>query len=478
MKQHIKKIGYVLVFLSSAVPVLAQQVPGLWISNYGGLYRATQNPSVLGGSRYKWQINLTTAGSTINNRYFIFFGKSSFLYPLKVPHSTDELYGQSRTMGSVTKGDPLYVASEVRWPSVMFSIGKDHGLALQFRSRGTVQGHTIPEAIRTMYYRRLDSPKTPIASGVWGNFDLSQHSFSEASLSYGVQLLDLPSHKLKAGATLKRVFGARASYLKATADRYEIRPWAGGQADEKELRLTNFSYEAGYSYPNKKLSPGDLFDESKYGAGWGYDLGATYELGSYWNYLKEDDDARPGYVIRLSASITDIGFIKYNSPDSRVINGQQSTTVLRQPALETLGDQGADGFISLFPAQTSTILSQEAQLPTAVHLGADVQLIKSFFVNLAQTRYRQLASDSPLNLSQPDLFMITPRFENEDSGFSLPLTFIKGNPRVSVGALARFGPLHVGFSNIAGLLNRKNPDANRTTFLYVGFSVWRFKERK
>jgi len=468
-------ISYLILF--SAFPVAAQQVLGLWISNYGGLYRAMHNPSVLGSSRYKWQVNLATTGSTINNRYFIFFGKSSFLYPLKVPHSTDELYGQSRTMGSITQSDPLYVASEVRWPSAMVSIGKDHGLALQVRSRGRVQGHNIPEAIRTLYYRRLDSPNTPVAAGEWGSFDLSQQSFSEASLSYGVQLLDFKSHKLKVGATLKRVFGARVGYLKASADRYEIRPLAGGMEDEKELRLTNLIYEAGYSYPNENLSVGDLFDASKYGAGWGYDLGVTYELGSYWDRLKEDDDARPGYLIRLSASITDVGAIQYKSTDGRVVSGQQSATVLRQSALETLGDRGADGFISLFPTQTSAALTQDAQLPTAVHLGADVQLIKSFFVNVAQTRYQQPASYSPINLTQPDLFMITPRFENEDSGFSLPLTFIKGNNRVSVGAMARFGPLHVGFSNITGLLNRKDPDANRATFMYVGFSVWRFKDR-
>ena len=143
----------ILLVNSSVSP--AQQVPGLSFSNYGNLYRTTQNPSVLGGSRYKWQVNLVTAGSTISNRYFIFFGRNSFLYPMLVPHSTDELYGRSRTMGSVTQGDPLYVASEVRWPSVMFSVGKNHGFAFQVRSRGFVQGNNIPQAIRTMYYLSL-----------------------------------------------------------------------------------------------------------------------------------------------------------------------------------------------------------------------------------------------------------------------------------------------------------------------------------
>jgi len=456
----------------------AQQVPGVSISNYGGLYRATQNPSILGGSRYKWQVNLVTAGSTINNRYFIFFGRNSFLYPLLVPHSTHELYGRSRTMGSITQGDPLYVASEVRWPSVMFSVGKNHGFAFQVRSRGFVQGNNIPQAIRTMYYKRLDTPATPTTSGTWGDFDLSQQNFSEASLSYGLQLVNLRSHKLKVGGTLKRLFGARAGYLKGAADQYEIRPLVGGDADEKELVLDNFSYESGYTQPNQAWRLGDLFNGNKYGTGWGYDLGATYELGSYWNWLEKDNDARPSYLIRFSASITDLGTIHYQSADSRVVSGTQSRASINQQQLEILGNRGADGFGSLFPAQNQTILRQDAQLPTTLHWDIDVQLIKSFFFNVAKTQRYGNAPQSSIDLTQPDALILTPRVENEDSDFSLPVTFIDGNKKVSVGALARFGPFHLGFSNITGLLNRKDPDANRTTFMYMGFSVWQFKDRK
>ncbi len=250
MKHHLSPLLALSTLLLTFSISQAQQVPGLSLSNYGGLYRVTQNPSVLGGSRYKWQVNLVTTGSTINNRYFIFFGRNSFLYPLLVPHSTDELYGRSRTMGSVTQGDPLYVASEVRWPSVLFSVGKSHGFAFQVRSRGFAQGNNIPKAIRTLYYKRLDSPATPTTSGTWGDFDLGQQNFSEASLSYGLQLVNLRSQKLKIGGTLKRVFGARVGYLRGSADQYETRPVAGGETDEKELVVKNFTYESGYSQPN------------------------------------------------------------------------------------------------------------------------------------------------------------------------------------------------------------------------------------
>ncbi|WP_373516015.1 DUF5723 family protein [Persicitalea sp.] len=476
MKKHLTVLPLFLVSIANST--LAQQVPGLAISNYGGLYRATQNPATLGGSRYKWQINLITIGSTVNNRYFYYWGKNSFLYPQLVPHSTDELYGRSRTMGSISQGDPLHVASEIRLPSVMFSVGKSHGFAVQLRSRGFVYGNNLPKDLRRMYFKRLDTPDTPTGAGEWGDFDLGQQSFSEASFSYGLQLVNWRSHKLKVGATAKYIFGARANYLKASADRYEISPMPGGETDEKQLILNNLAYESGYTYPNAPWKLSELTNATKYGSGWAYDLGATYELGSYWHHLETDDDARPGYLLRFSASVTDLGVIRYESPDGRVLSGSQSRTVIGQKELEIIADRGAQGFAEVLPGSSETMLARDARLPAALHWDVDVQLVKSFFLNVAKNKRYGVAPESPIDMTQPDALIITPRFENEDSDFSLPLTFIEGNNKVMLGALARFGPIHVGFSNIGGFLNRKNPDAQRATYLYAGFSVWKFKARK
>ncbi|HEV7380920.1 MAG TPA: hypothetical protein VGN64_14065, partial [Dyadobacter sp.] len=201
----------------------SQQINGLQYSNYGGLYRATYNPSVLGGSKHKWQVNIGSLGGSINYRYFVFLGKNSLLYPLLAPHSTKELYGRSRTMGSLTE-KPLYLTSEIRWPSVMYSIDKRQGIALQFRTRGFVTGNNIPDPIRNMYFKRLDTGEALPATGDWGNFNLTQQSFSDVSLSYGLQVLDTDAHKLRLGVTGKRIFGARVAYLDANISRYTLRP--------------------------------------------------------------------------------------------------------------------------------------------------------------------------------------------------------------------------------------------------------------
>ena len=455
--------------------VNAQQVLGLESSNYGGLYRATYNPSVIGGSKHKWQINIGTVGGSINYRYFVFLGKNSLLYPLLAPHSTKELYGRSRTMGSLTYKDPLYMVSEIRWPSAMISIDSRQGLALQFRTRGYVTGKNIPEPIQNMYFRRLDTGNTPeIAAQSWGDFNLVQQSFSEMSVTYGVKLLDFDSHKLRVGITGKRIFGARIGYLNASVDNFSIRPETGN-AESSELALSGLAYESGYSQATQKAKLSSLFNSEKYGNGWGYDLGVTYELGSYWDRDKAAYDESPEYLLRLGASLTDIGSIRYKTSDSRLIRGQQDQYVIRQTQLETISDKGPEGFMNLLPAEMDTTFSKTVQLPQALHLEADIQLVKGFFLNLSKTTRYKSRNDEPLDMYQLNSFTITPRFEDEDSDFAFPITFIQGNNRPSIGAVGHFGPIFLGFSNVNGLIKKGGA---RGSMVYIGVTAWKLNRDK
>ncbi|WP_254561404.1 DUF5723 family protein [Dyadobacter diqingensis] len=469
MKKRLYNLTILISFFASTA--YAQQIPGLVASNYGGLYRATENPSVIAGSRYKWQVNLGTIGSSINHRYFVFLGKNSLFYPLLAPHSKDELYGRSRTMGSLTDKNPIYLASEIRWPSAMFSIGKYQGVAFQLRTRGFVQGNNVPEEIRNLYFKRLDTGLAEVARQEWGDFNLVQQSFSELSASYGVQLLDLEAHKLRVGTTVKRVFGARIGYVKGSVKDFQVRQVAG-TSDENELVLNNFSYESGYSQANQKLNLGDIFSSDKYAAGWGYDLGVTYELGDYWHNKEEAFDQSPTYLLRLAASLTDIGSIKYRTKNSRVVTGSQEQAVIGQKELEIIGNEGADGLMNLYPATADTTLNRNVKLPQAFHLEADVQLVKGFFVTLAQTKRYRPRTNNPLDLTQPNVFTITPRFEDEDSDFAFPISFIQGNKKVALGAMAHFGPFFIGLSNINGLVKKGGA---RGSMAYLGFSVWKLK---
>ncbi|WP_353722705.1 DUF5723 family protein [Dyadobacter sp. 676] len=464
-----------LFMLTTVRYVVAQQIPGLQFSNYGGLYRATYNPSVLGGPRHKFQVNILTLGGSIKYRYFRFIGENSFLYPVLAAHSTEELYGRSRTMGSLTYKDPIFLTGEIRWPSASFALGKYHGVAIQLRTRGFVQGRNIPAAIDNLYIKRLDTGSTPpVSNESWGDFSLVQQSFSDLSFSWGGQLLDIEGHKLRVGATVKRVFGARVAYLKGNADRYSINP-VGNDPEISQLEIDRLVYESGYSTPNRRMSVGNLFDSGKYGSGWAYDLGFSYELGAVWKDRKEVYNDSPDYFVRLAGSLTDIGSVKYKTSDSKVVTGSHNDVVIRQTELETISDRGPEGFMSLFPGDSGTAFAQTVRLPQALHLEADVQVFHGFFLNLSQTSRFKSRSGRPLDMYVPNTFIITPRFEDEDSGLSFPISFIQGNNRPSIGLAGHFGPVFLGFSNVNGLM--KSGGA-RGSMMYIGFTAWKAYRKK
>ena len=451
-----------------STPLLqAQQFPGLSLSNYGGLFRVNQNPSTLGGTPYKYQVKAVTLGSSLNNRYFIFFGSSALLYPLKAPHTSPELYGQSRTMGSLSSADLIHLQSELRLPSVLFSIDKWQGVAFQLRSRGFVQGQGIPTSLQQAYFKRLDRPFEGERQYAWGDFSLLQQSFSEASASYGLQLVDLKAHKLRIGGTVKYLFGARVNYLSGTAQQLRIQETA---PETNELIVSQLRYQAAYSAPLQPLQVGELFGTDRYGCGWGYDLGASYEVGSF---LKKKNDPRPGYLLRLSIALLDRGTIRYQTTEGQSKNGRLSTLRINQPMLETIGDRGAAGWMEVVPGTNEAGWQGQARLPTVLQLEADVQLAKSFFVNLAQTRPLSSNDTLPQDLSYPTSLTLTPRFEDEDSDFALPITYFQGQRELAVGAVARFGPLAVGFNNFRGLLSRKA--TNRVSYMYISLTIWRLK---
>jgi hypothetical protein len=463
------------ILLIAPITYAQQQIPGLESSNYGGLYRATYNPSIIGGPRHKWQINIGTLGGSINYRYFRFVGENSLLYPLLAPRSTKELYGRSRTMGSLTYKDPVYLASEIRWPSAMVALGKYQGIALQFRTRGYAIARNIPEPIQNMYFYRLDTGGTPVINNQqWGDFSMVQQSYSDVSLTYGAQLLDLEAHKLRIGATFKRVFGARVGYLAGSAGSFSLGPVAAN-SESSQLTLSNLAYESGYSAPTRKNGLGNLFNSDKTGAGWAYDLGFSYELGSYWGKSKEVYDESPEYLIRIGASLTDIGSIKYQTSDSRKTRGRVGESIIGQKQMETISDQGPQGFMSLFPAETDTTLGATVQLAQAVHYEADIQLVKGFFLTLSKTTRFKDRSNQPLDVYMPNTFTITPRFEDEDSDFAFPITFIKGNNRPSIGAVGHFGPVFLGFSSVNGLMKKGGA---RGSMVYIGFSAWKLYRKK
>lgn len=465
---------FVFFFLAvfTCCPLRAQDLTGLSFSNYGGLYRATYNPSVLGGSRYKWQFNIGTVNSTITTRYFQYFGRNALLYPSLASKSSHQLYGRSRTMGSLTNEDVIHVSSVFHLPSLMISFGKIHGAAVQVRSRGIVQGAGIPDDMKMLYSKRLDTPKPSGGSGEWGPFHLKQHSFTEVAFSYGVQLLDAPDHKFRAGATVKYITGGRTSFIEGTAGDYHFEEV--GAAGENQITIDNLTYHAGYTNPISKPGAGDLFNGNKYGQGWAFDAGVSYEIGSYF-YRNDEGDSRPGYVLRLAASVNDVGRIHYKTGSSYQFSGSAGSWTMKQSEMETIADSGPEGLYSLLGGEAGEAVRGTGLLPSMYHLEADLQVFKAFFIHASRSAGLNATPENRLlSVTLPNYFTIAPRWENEDSDYSFPISFIEGKKKISIGVTGRVGPVHMGFSNIAGIFGKGD---TRATYGYLGVSLFHLKTR-
>lgn len=446
----------------------SQQFTGYHTSNYAGLYRATFNPSAIAGTRYRYQINLVSFNSTINNRYFKFFRSDALFHPFRNAYTENDMYGKSKLTGSFTQGTNVNVPSELRLPSGFVGFGKNNWLVVGFgmRMRGFVQGNGVAPIVSEVYTKRLDFGDMKASSGSFRDMVINQNSFFETALSFAAMPLRLdPIMRVKVGVTLKRLSGARNVFLHIRNANYQIRPI---NAEEALWDLTNVSYQYGATQPVQAFGLGSLFSSS-YGSGSAIDAGVTVELGR----IRQHAEYRANYILRLGAAITDAGNIVYPR-NAKMYSGTINKLTLNQEQIIAMGNNAAKNLETLFPKTNPQEYSYETQLPRTINVDADVQFAKSFFINASistPTNTGQL----PTYLYQPKTTTVTPRFEGEDVEFSLPVSWLEGNDSPQVGFFVRFGPGFIGFQNFSGLTNIHKP---RATLFYLGFQLWKLNDVK
>ncbi|WP_234736532.1 DUF5723 family protein [Tellurirhabdus bombi] len=459
MNQFRLSLSVLTLLTSFAFSAQAQFVPGLSSSNYGGLYRVLQNPSAAAGSRYRFQIIPAAGMATINPVVFKYLVSDDYMGTLRLPYS-NQLARDLRAVGSLTDAPNTNSYSELIGPSALIRFGGVHGLALHTRMRNYVYGTSLPEPLTEAYRRGLGSRVLQPASGNFA-FNLTNESYAEAGLTYGLVVFDGQLHRLRIGATGRRIVGAQRQSLNA-AGGYAIRDVAG--ADEKALDFINAQYLGSYTVARQSFSL-----SGGYGTGWAYDLGATYEIG-YNRSGKTFDphttytDDRPAYLLRLSASVMNGGSIKY--PGSQAFAGSLSQS-MNQETLDAFGNNPVDYLVanSTLPPRPSAEGATTVSLQRQLHLEADLRVMPAIYINAIKTTS---ITDGPKPL--PDLFIITPRFEDEDAELAFPVSIIGEDKKVAVGMSARLGPISLGMSDLNHFINKKAE--NRSTLFWVGLSFW------
>lgn len=426
----------ILILFSLSVGVFsvnAQTYMGYLPDNYAGVQGVLVNPATIVDSRFRADINLFSTSSSLNND---FYGLS--LFDLSKSSYDAEKDG-TRTPSSNNNG---IVYSDVMGPSFMFNIAPKHAIALFTRARAVVNLNSINGDLYNQLKDGLDDA-SDFNINV-GNPNIVGHTWGEIGASYATVLLQNKQHFLKGGFTAKYLVGGVNAYTKGsgikTAFNQTGNPMTSTVGTAGELTIGS----------SQDFITGDedvKFDPNS--KGYGFDFGFIYEWRPDFeaydlNNAKAVDNNfkdQNKYKLRFGLSITDIGSINYKNSKQEIYN---FNNILTQEQIEATDN--IDEFLALYTAPITTFKDVKVNLPSALHLDADWNMYKKFYLNLHGNI--GLTDKAGVNSSSiANTFILTPRYETKWFTFSLPINYMEYSG-MQVGSGLRFGPVFVGSSSV------------------------------
>ncbi|MES2730691.1 MAG: DUF5723 family protein [Bacteroidota bacterium] len=477
------QVLYVAALVSLLLPRAAsaqQPLLGISNSNYAGVHGLFLNPSSIADSRYKLYVNLFTVGASATNTYAGYNAPFSpwQLMMGKVPAQYKNADGSVDFKGTYIKenlnGKPKQgsLGFDFKGPSFMVRLNSKSSIGLTTRARQFVQVNHLSENFARLLKTGIDEDALLNKVNKDNQFNLNVNAFTEIGVSYARTLVEQQAHFLKGGLTVKRLAGMYSGHLINLGTTYQVTKNPNNPL-QSVLKIDQLSAKFGYVDPdyfsNQSVGAGWLTGKNAPGAGWGFDLGFTYEFRP-----EEKKDELNKYKYRIGLAITDIGGITYNNQQY-----VRKYDILRQnvtidPSKHSDVSSG-DGMIDMLkeelklgtePYQTSI----RSGLPTAMNLTFDYQVNKLFFLNVLWMQ--GLRGSESIAMRQNSLLAVTPRIETKWAEISIPLAFINSYHNFTIGTMVRVGPLMLGSDNIGGLFNMGSPYGSD---VYAGLCVPLFK---
>ncbi len=471
----------ILVFASiagvfAAKSTYAQKFLGLSTQYNGGFYAAYQNPAFLADNRFSTQLHLLSGGIHLDNNYVRYAAPFSMFDLLRQKNDRPlDPYDLVEIRNGKPKNGTL--SGELRGPAVSFRLGDKTNLAIMTRVRSGVQVTDASEQLMAIARLGLANAQNLedfgilalFASQSENKFNLTSQAYSEWAASLGQVLAENDAIRLKGGFTVKRYFGYAGGYVQNQELNYRVLP-DSTKVNSAYMQIDRFAATMGYTDASRAsfLSPGWLFGRNSTGKGWGWDAGLVLEL------LNETEEMPH---MRLSASVTDIGLIKYQG--AKVKNYQIDATNRQITEEEWRGyssPREGENLLNAF----GRVLENEFGLtdedntgqfsiatPAALNLGADIRLVKNIYVNA--TVIQGIERSSTPQFRQTSLLAVTPRFESEQVGLAFPI--IRQNVGWAVGAGLRAGPFVLGSDNLLGVFSRNGSFKAQGVDVYGGLSI-------
>jgi hypothetical protein len=412
MKKQLTFLMLLLTFVGNA-----QSFFGFQHDNYAGVNAVMSNPANIVDSRFRTDINLFSGDINFTNSYYSFTLNELF---------SDDYYSQDNTTNT-SGSNSLYTKVDILGPSFMFNIAKNQSIAFTTRLRGIAH-------ITNLDGNLINSINDNDAFGDYSisnqNFSIASNSWGELGGTYARVLFDKGTHFLKAGVTVKYLFGVNTGYVKANNLSVQFN-------ETNNTYTTSGSIEVGNT--NSFDDVEEPFDNQ--GAGFGGDIGFTYEYrpANRINTSKGQNK----YLYRIGFSVTDIGSMTYKDATVDTYNANATVTE----------DQFENGSFNSFYNKTSTKNKVNVSLPTAVRTNIDWSMTNKLYLNF-NSELSLVKNTNPNSNYIANNVSVTPRFESKWLSVYLPFSYVKYSGLQS-GFGLRMGPLFVGSGSVVnGLLGK------------------------
>lgn len=482
-----------LFFITSSVK--AQHWLGYANSSYAGTNGMYLNPATMANNKYNFYMNLAGVNVNFYNNYMKLntpFSPWRYVFN-NVPEQYQDANGNAEfkndylaeNLNGVNKDVSLM--TEVRGPSVLFSIGPKHTIALGTRARVGLQVLDMNENLARIIRWGTD-PADPAFSGpdslsyntLYGqnDFTLNANAFTEYSLSYAGMVFENDANALKIGFTVKRLTGLYSSY-------FQNKPGGGVIVYENDsIGFVNTSIQYAYVNENYYTAQGRGFDlnrvlfDDPLGKGWGFDIGFAYEYRPEHENFSYTMDGRKRYdrssvrhKFRIAAAITDIGGINYDNANwvgERILPSNTSRDLGRVDTLKRMFDdfgqengdlEGYDRMNDYIGRISGGFQSAEnsfrTALPTTLNLQFDYNIYKNFFANV--TYIQSLRKKGTVSMRHFTQLSVTPRYESKWFEAAVPVVINNDFRSLNFGLFLKLGPLFIGSDRVGSLLfNSRN----------------------
>lgn len=438
--------------------LFSQEQLGLRLGNYSGINGVTLNPAAGVNNPLGWNVNVVSFSSFVANDFaFIRDARvSSFLLNLSTlgPAPETKITVPTKSTQFIDffnrPRDKFFSMSHfLSLPSFQVSLENGHSFGLFWGQRVAVVTRDIP-IIADPYVQKditlgtLNKVPPLIITGMtWG----------ELGFNYAYQLGDETERGLSFGVNVKLLRGNQGFFVQ----NFEGTSVTRLTKDSTRVDAVNVKVGFTNNFTDKILSNNGL--------GLGVDIGAQFVLGS-----GESDD-KP-YLFRLSASLLDLGHVNFSK------NTDVHTLKLTEPLkIDTkdylnLDPKDPEGdALRRFNQKTFGKADSSLQghffsmgLPSAFSLQGDLALNENFFLN---GLIIQRLSMSNYTISRDNLLALTPRFEAQRWGASLPLSFLNYR-QVRLGLAARLAFLTIGTDHLLSFLGQKELSGSD---FYLSFKI-------